>query len=201
MLLDRRLLVFAAGIALSSLSSAAMLPLVAGELTRSAGRSANLVIAACIIAPQAVVAVLSPWVGRKASRWGRRPLLLLGFGAIPVRGLLLAVSVNPAVIVLVQTLEGISAAVVGVLLPLVAADLTRGTGRFNLCLGFLGLATGIGATLSTTLSGFVADGSGPHTALLALAAVGTANIALLAALPETDPDRTASKVVAEAGQR
>ncbi len=201
MLLDRRLLVFAAGIALFSLSSAAMLPLVAGELTRSAGRLANLVIAACIIAPQAVVVVLSPWVGRTANRWGRRPLLLLGFGAIPVRGALLAASGSPAVIVLVQALDGISAAVVGVLLPLVAADLTRNTGRFNLCLGFLGLAMGVGATLSTTFSGFVADGSGPRTALLALAAAGTANVALLAALPETDPDKAAPKVVAEAGQR
>ena len=200
-LLDRRLLVFAAGTALFSLSSAAMLPLVAGELTRRAGSSADLVIAACIITPQALVAVLSPWVGRKASVWGRRPLLLLGFGAIPVRGVLLAVSAHPAAIVLVQTLEGISAAVLGVLLPLVAADLTRGTGRFNLCLGFLGLATGIGATLSTTVSGLVADEAGPHTALLALAAVGIAGVAVVAALPETDPDKTAPKVVAEADQR
>ncbi|MBV9749107.1 MAG: MFS transporter, partial [Acetobacteraceae bacterium] len=124
-----------------------------------------------------------------------------GFGAIPVRGVLLAISASPAIIVLVQTLEGISAAVVGVLLPLIAADLTRTTGRFNLCLGFLGLATGVGATLSTTFSGFIADASGPRTALLALAAVGITSVALVAALPETDPDKAASKVVAEANQR
>ena len=201
-LLDRRLLIFAAGLALFNLSNAAMLPLVAGELTRRAGNSANLVIAACIIAPQALVAVLSPLVGRKASRWGRRPLLLLGFAALPVRGALLAVvSATPTAVVLVQTLDGISAAVVGVLLPLVAADLTRATGRFNLCMGFLGLATGIGATLSTTVSGLVADGAGPRTALLALAAVGTAGVAVLLALPETGPSETAPSIVAEASQR
>ena len=201
-LLDRRLLVFAAGIALFSLSNAAMLPLVAGEMTRRAGSSANLVIAACIIAPQALVAVLSPLVGRKANQWGRRPLLLLGFAALPVRGALLAViSAVPAAVVLVQTLDGISAAVLGVLMPLVAADLTRTTGRFNLCMGFLGLAAGVGATLSTTFSGLVADGAGPRTALLALAAVGAAGVAVLAALPETNPRETAPSIAAEAGQR
>jgi MFS family permease len=202
LLLDRRLLVFAVGIALFNLANAAMLPLVAGELTRRAGSSANLVIAACIIAPQALVAVLSPLVGRKADRWGRRPLLLLGFAALPVRGALLAVAnAAPAAVVLVQTLDGISAAVIGVLLPLVAADLTRATGRFNLCMGFLGLAAGVGATLSTTLSGLVIDEAGPRTALLALAAVGTAGVAALAALPETGLGEAAPNLVVEARQR
>ena len=185
-LLDRRLLAFAGALALFNLANAAMLPLVAGELTSTAGHAANLVIAACIIAPQILVAALSPLVGRSARLWGRRPLLLAGFAALPVRGALLAAAgANQGLIVTVQALDGVTAAVIGVLLPLVAADLTRGTGRYNLCLGLLGLAAGLGAVFSTTIAGLIADELGPEAALLALAAVGAGSVAALIALPET----------------
>ena len=184
-LLDRRLLTFAGCVGLFHLANAAMLPLVATEVTRAAGSRANLVIAACIVAPQAVVALVSPWVGRRADLWGRRPVLLLGFAALPLRGLLLAAAQDPAWVVAVQVLDGISAAAFGVMMPLVAADLTRGTGRFSAALGVLGLAAGGGATLSTTLAGLAADRFGPAAALLALAGVGAAAMAALLALSET----------------
>lgn len=184
-LLDRRLLVFAACVMLFHLSNAAMLPIVANEVTRSTGARANLVIAACVVVPQAIVAGLSPLVGRTAGSWGRRPLLLLGFAALPVRGVLLSIDANPVYVVLVQALDGVSAAVFGVLLPLVAADLTRGTRHFNLCMGLLGLAVGAGATLSTLAAGLVADRFGNGPALLALAGVGAAAVLGLLALPET----------------
>ncbi len=184
-LLSRPLLVFGACVALFHLANAAMLPLVAGEVTRAAGSRANLVIAACIVAPQAVVAVISPWVGRKADGWGRRPVLMLGFAALPLRGLLLALGANPAWVVGVQALDGVSSAVFGVMLPLVASDLSRGTGRFSACMGLLGLAVGAGATLSTWLAGMVADRLGPDAALIALAAAGVAAMATVLALPET----------------
>jgi len=184
-LLDRRLLVFAACVMLFHLSNAAMLPIVANEVTRSTGARANLVIAACVVVPQAIVAGLSPLVGRTAGSWGRRPLLLLGFAALPVRGVLLSIDANPVYVVLVQALDGVSAAVFGVLLPLVAADLTRGTRHFNLCMGLLGLAVGAGATLSTLAAGLVADRFGNGPALLALSGVGAAAVLGLLALPET----------------
>ena len=48
----------------------------------------------------------------------------------------------------------------------------RGTGRFNLSLGIIGTATGIGASLSTTLAGYVSDRVGSEVAFLALAGIG-----------------------------
>jgi len=198
-LLDRRLLVFAACVGLFHLSNAAMLPLVANEVTRNTGASANLVIAACVVVPQAIVAGLSPLVGRTAESWGRRPVLLLGFAALPVRGALLAFGTNPTFVVLVQALDGVSAAVFGVLLPLVAADLTRGTRRFNLCMGLLGLAVGAGATLSTTVAGVVADRFGNGPALLALSAVGVAAVLGVLVLPETRGSPSGSTVAGAFG--
>ena len=185
-LADRRLLVFAACCALFHLANAAMFPIAAVEVTRRAGSMGELIIAACLVVPQGLVAVLSPWVGRVAERWGRRRILLLGFAALPVRGALFAVLANPYAVVAVQALDGVSAAVFGVLLSLVVADITRGTGRFNLCMGAVGLAIGAGATLSTGLAGLIADHFGTSAAFGALAGVGLAATALLAvAMPET----------------
>ncbi|MBO1075913.1 MFS transporter [Roseomonas marmotae] len=186
LLRNRGVLVFALCCLLFTLSNAAMLPLVGAEITRLGGEQANLVIAACIVVPQLVVAALSPWVGRLAESRGRRIVLLLGFSALPLRGALLAVVSDPIGLAAVQALDGISAAVMGVLLPLLAADLTRGTNRFNLCMGLFGLAVGIGGTISTSLAGAVSTWFGPAAAFGMLAGCGLLAIPLLLfAMPET----------------
>jgi MFS family permease len=183
---DRRLLVFAVCVGLFHLSNAAMLPLAGAAVTMRAGQYANLIIAACILVPQAIVALLSPWVGRQASVIGRRPLLLLGWASLPLRGLLLAVLPGPWLLVAGQAISGISAAVFGVMLPLLAADLTRGTSHFNLCLGSLGLAMYLGAALSTSLGGWIADAASLQLAFGALATVGLlGTLAIWWAMPET----------------
>ena len=129
---------------------------------------------------------LSPWVGTRAQLWGRRPLLLIGFAALPIRGLLFATVTNPSLLVVVQVLDGVTAAVFAVMVPLIIADLTRGTGHFNLGQGIVGTATGIGASLSATLAGYVSDHFGSPAAfagLAAIAVVGLAAVWLL--MPET----------------
>ena len=189
--LDRPLLTFAACLVLFHLGNAAMLPLVAGEVTRGSGRWATLIIAACIVAPQAIVAGLSPWVGRRADLRGRRGLLLLGFATLPVRGLLLSFGTDPAPLICVQALEGVSAAVLGVLVPLVAADLARDRGHYTLRIGVLGLAAGLGATVSTVLAGAIADRAGTEAALLTLAAMGALATLGLRLMPETRVTRPA----------
>ena len=159
LLRNRRLYGFGVCVVFFHLSAAGMLPLAAGEVTREAGHLAELVIAACILLPQVIGALLSPRIGHWAGVYGRRPVMLLAFTALPLRGLLLAASSAPWMIVAAQLLDAVSSAAFGVMLPLVAADLSRGTGRFNLCLGLLGLAIGAGASFSTTLGGFMADRS------------------------------------------
>jgi MFS family permease len=188
LLADRRLLIFAVCVMLFHLSNAAMLPLAGAAVTMRAGHFANLIIAACIVVPQVLVALLSPWVGRAAEKIGRKRLLLLGWGALPLRGLLLAVLPGSWPLVIGQGVSGVSAAVFGVLLPLLAADLTLGTSHFNLCMGILGLAMYLGAAASTTMSGGIADTAGMPVAFLVLAGVGVVGfLTVWMAMPETRP--------------
>ena len=113
-------------------------------------------MSALIVVPQIIVALLAPWTGRRAESWGRRPLLLIGIGVLPIRAVLFTLIADPAFLIAVQTLDGISGTVLGVLTALIVADLTHGTGRFNLAQGLVGTVAGIGAALSTTLTGLVA---------------------------------------------
>jgi MFS family permease len=185
-LTDRRLIAFAVCGALFQLANAAMLPIAAAAVTKRAGSEAGLIIAACIVGPQLITALLSPWAGRAAEVWGRRPVLLLGFCAVPIRGVLLACVADPYLIVAIQLFDGFSAAAFGVLFPLIVADVTRETGHYTTSLGLAGLAIGGGATLSTTVAGLVADHFSVSTAFLSLAAVGLGATALVWTLmPET----------------
>ncbi len=187
-LADRRLVIFAICAMLFTLANAAMLPLAGSALTKQAGSESSLLIAACIVLPQLMVALLSPALGGLAEARGRRPVLLLGFCALPLRGLLFAMVTDPVLLVLVQVLDGIAAACFGVMVPLVASDIAGRAGRFNVALGFVGVAIGIGGTLSTTLAGWIADVFGDSAAFLGLSLVGAAATLLVwSAMPETRP--------------
>jgi MFS family permease len=183
---QRALLIFAASILLLQLANGAMLPLMAGVVTTRSSQWAPVLIAACIIVPQAIVALTSPSVGRKAQLWGRRPLLIMGFAALAVRGVMFATVSDPYLLVAVQVFDGITAAVIGVLVPLIVADIAFGSGHFNLAQGFVGTATGLGASLSTVLAGYVSDTFGSTVAFTGLAFIAAVGLVLVwLAMPET----------------
>ena len=185
---DRRLLIFAACVMLSTLANAAMLPLAGSAITKRAADEASLVIAASIVLPQLIMALISPAVGRIAEARGRRLILLLGSAIFPLRGVLLAVTTDPSLVVLFQLLDGVAAACFGVMVPLVTTDIAGRSGHLNLALGSVGFAMGIGATLSTAVAGWIADHYGDPAAFAALALAGLAGLALVwLAMPETRP--------------
>jgi predicted MFS family arabinose efflux permease len=71
---------------------------------------------------------------------------------------------------------------------LVIADVTRGTGHFNLAVGTIGSAMGIGAALSTTIGGQVSTAYGSTASFLTLAGLAAVGFTLaLMRMPETRP--------------
>jgi MFS family permease len=187
-LTNRALLSYALVAMLFTLGNAAMLPLAGSVVTKRAASEGVLLIAAGIVLPQLVAAALSPALGQLAETRGRRLVLFLGFCTLPIRAALFAYVNDPGLIVLVQALDGIAGASIGIIGPLVTADVAAESGHYNLALGVVGLAIGIGATFSTGIAGWTADRFGSETAFLAMAAVGLAATALVwTAMPETRP--------------
>jgi len=130
--------------------------------------------------------MLAPWVGRTANTWGRRPLLLIGLGVVPIRSGLFALTTDPALLVVIQLLDGLTGAVLGVLTALVIADITKGTGRFNLAQGLVGTLSGVGAALSTSISGLIAERFGQMAGFLGVTTVGLIAVAIFwMFMPET----------------
>jgi MFS family permease len=187
----RPLLIFAGCVLLLQLANAAMLPLMAGVVTTRSSQWAPVLIAFCIVVPQAIVALMSPTVGAKAQAWGRRPLLLIGFTALAIRGLLFASVSDPYLLVAVQIFDGITASVFAVLVPLTVADVAFGSGHFNLAQGIVGTATGIGAALSTVLAGYVSDKFGSSVAFTGLAGVAALGLVMIALIMPETRQRTA----------
>ena len=195
LLLDKRLSIFAVCVMLFFAASAAMGPGVAGQVTRRWPEFATLIVAAIILVPQAIVAAISPWIGRRVESSGRRPLMLVAWALIPLQGLVYATVSGPFALVYGNLLNAFSAAIFGVTMTVVAADLTRQTGGFNLTLGALGVAISFGASLSTFFTGMSVAVFGVRGAALGLALVGLCGLLVLwAVMPETRPRQVSQRV-------
>lgn len=185
---NRHLHVFIGSLVLFQLANAALMPLATGRVGYQHARESELVTAAVIIGPQIVAGLIASWIARRSDDWGRRPLMMVALGVVTVRAVLFAATSNPWLIAAIQLLDGASASIIGIMTPLVIADLTRGTGRYNLAQGVAGTATGVGAALSVGISGYAVEQFGYTTSFFGLAAAGVAGfVVLYGLLPETKP--------------
>jgi MFS family permease len=185
---NHRLVLFTSALVLFQLADASMLPLVGENIAATVKTQAPIWMSVLIIVPQIVVAALSPWVGFHSQKRGRRPLLLIGFGIEPLRAALLAFATSYPFFIVAQILNGITGAIIGVLTVLVIADLTVGTGRFNLAQGVVGAMSGVAAALSTLATGYLVQAFGLASGYLSIAAVAIGATALIwAFISETKP--------------
>ena len=187
---DRTLLVFLACAFLFHLANAAMLPQLGEMLSHGSRTSAAPFMSACIIVTQVVIMCFAPAIGRFANLHGRKPLLMVGFGVLPVRALLYTLTHNSRCLIAIQLLDGVANAIFVVVSILVVADRTRGTGRFNLAQGSLAAAVGIGAALSNTFGGELIQHFSYRISFLSLGTIAALAFVLLwTSVPEILPDR------------
>jgi predicted MFS family arabinose efflux permease len=172
-LLRRRdLLIFLVSVVLFHFGNAAMLPMAGQVLAQKHPGADTAALSACIIAAQLVMVGVAWLVGRAMARGvGRKTIFLVALAVLPVRGILFSFVDFPLGVVLIQLLDGVAAGIFGVISIIIAADLMRGTGRFNLAQGLTALSVGIGAGLSNLASGFVVQAYGYPAGFLALAAI------------------------------
>jgi MFS family permease len=183
---NRPLAIFTAALVLFQFSNASLLPLVSERLVQQHHETSQLFTAALVATPQVITAVIAAWIAHVAERWGRKPLLIGGFATLPIRALFFVLAPAPWFLIPIQALDGMTAAVIGILTPLVIQDLTHGSGRYNLAQGALGTMTGVGASVSTVASGYVVQTLGYASGFVALAVVGLAGVGVVWRwLPET----------------
>jgi len=182
----RPLLIFSVATVAFHFSNAAMLPLLGQKLALVNRDLGTTLMSVCIIAAQMVMVPVAMLVGRKADVWGRKPIFAAALAVLMLRGMLYPLSGNPYWLLSVQLLDGVGAGIFGALFPLVVADLTRGTGHFNISQGAIATAAGLGGALSTTAAGLIVVKAGYSAAFLFLAAVaGAGLIGFATMMPET----------------
>jgi predicted MFS family arabinose efflux permease len=185
-LAERRIMIFAACVILFHFANAAMLPILGEELATIDHANSGLYMSACIVLAQAVMTPVALVAGRLAESWGRKPVLALGFAALPIRGLLYTMVRNPYALVSIQILDGIGAGIFGVVAVIIVSDLARGTGRFNFIQGALNTGVSIGASISNLMTGFIVKRFGSNAGFIVLASIAAIALAsLLFAMPET----------------
>ena len=183
----RDLRIFLVSVVLFHFGNAAMLPMAGQVLARTHPGQDTIALSACIIAAQFVMVGIAGCVGWASARGaGRKPIFLIALAVLPVRGVLFAVTTGPYAVVGIQLLDGVAAGIFGVISVLIASDLMRGTGRFNLAQGLTALAAGIGATLSNATAGFAVQWFGYRAGFLYLATIAVCALIFYAVLmPET----------------
>lgn len=186
LLQNRPLLIFGLSVFLFYVANAALLPLVAQKLTGGQSNTPSAFLSACIAVSQFMTIPIAAWSGTMADRWGRKPLLGLAFVAVTLRALFYSLTDNPWLIVGIQTLDGVASGIFAVLIVVVVADLTQGTGRFNLVQGAIYTIIGIGAALSNLGSGFLVKTAGFSAGFFTLASIAAIGLIWLwSAMPET----------------
>ncbi len=188
---NRLIITFLICAALFHFANAAMLPLLGEMLTHGQGRSSMMFMSACVVTTQLVIAVFASWCGRKAKNWGRKPLLLIAFGVLPFRGILYTMTNNSTLLIAIQILDGVAGAIFSVVSVLVIADLTRGTGRFNVTLGAMTTAASVGAALSQSIAGTIVHHFSFRAGFQFLASIAMVAYAVLYVfMPETRDHRS-----------
>ncbi|WP_026464391.1 MFS transporter [Adhaeribacter aquaticus] len=182
---NRNILLFTLAMGIFHLANAAMLPLVGQKMGLVDKQNSSLYLSAAIIIAQGVMTLVASYSGKRAEN-GRKKILLIAFILLPVRAVLFAFISNPYVLTGIQILDGIGAGIFGVISILMIADLSQGTGRFNLLQGIVYSSIGLAASLSNIIAGFIVKHFGYAIGFISLAALGFLGLLFfLLLVPET----------------
>jgi MFS family permease len=193
---DRRVLFLFISIFAFHLANAPILPTVA-LYVKKLGGSDNL-MTATVLTAQVVMVPVALMTGRLCDSWGRKPLMAIAFLVLPLRILSYAFVSKPSAVVWLQGLDGIGAGIYGVAVVAIAADLTRGKGRFNTLMGIFATAVAVGGVAGPLISGVLVQQLGFHVTFYAfavLAAFGA--IVFLLTVPETRDGKQETSVPSE----
>lgn len=156
-------------------------------------RSAIPLIGGAIVLAQLTMAIAT-WVGDKLTQQGigRKPLFLAGIFTLPIRCALIIFwkDAGDTYLLSTQILDGLGGGFFGLIHPFMVADVTFGTGRFNVVMGLTASCFGLGATLSNFIGQHIVEQFGHVTSLAGSLILSIIPILIFGCLmPETLGDR------------
>jgi MFS family permease len=113
-------------------------------------------------------------------------VLAIAFWALPLRILSYSFVRSASAVVWLQTLDGIGAGIYGVAVVALAADLTRGKGRFNTLMGLFATAVAVGGFIGPLITGVLLQHLGFRATFYSFATLALAGaVVFTACVPET----------------
>jgi len=187
LLREKAVLALLVSIFLFHLANAPIMPATALYVKQLGGSDA--LVTATVLTAQIVMVPVALWAGRYGDRWGRKPVMAVAFWALPLRIFSYTLVSSPKAVVWLQGLDGLGAGIYGVVVIALAADLTKGKGRFNTLAGLFATALAVGGVAGPLISGFLVQHLGFRMTFYAfaiLALVGAMVFSFF--VPETKPE-------------
>mmetsp|Transcript_9444 Transcript_9444/g.26087 ORF Transcript_9444/g.26087 Transcript_9444/m.26087 type:complete len:503 (+) Transcript_9444:246-1754(+) len=132
---------------------------------------------------------VATWVGDHLTKqgMGRKPLFMAGILSLPIRCALIIwfKDAGSSYLLSTQILDGVGGGLIGLIHPYLIADITFGTGRFNVVMGLTASCFGMGATLSNFFGQMVVEHFGHVASLTGSLVLSAAPIILFSRMPET----------------
>jgi MFS family permease len=171
LLTNKEVMLFTIAMAMFHLANGAMLPLMGQKMGLLDKENSSLYLSAAIIIAQAVMVFITSLAGKKADL-GRKKMMMFAFILVPVRAVLFSIIHDPVLLTFFQILDGIGAGIFGVVSILMMADLSKGTGHFNLLQGVVYSSMGLGGAISSIYAGYVVKTWGYTLGFSCLATIG-----------------------------
>ena len=180
------ILIFNLSLILYYIANGAQMSLVGQILANKDPARSAIFIAACMVIAEITMIAVAYTMSRIVNKFKRKTLFLAAFFILPIRAFLYTQVDNSYLFLLIQTLDGVAAGILGTMGTVINSDLAVDTGRFNLLQGMGAMSTNMGEAISQLFAGFVAKSFGFHSSFLALAGVALVGISFFSFLmPET----------------
>ena len=184
LLRERTVLLLFIAIFLFHLANAPILPTVALYVKQLGG--SDTLMTATVLTAQLVMVPVALLAGRYGQSWGRKPVMAIAFWILPLRIFTYTLVTSPKAVVWLQGLDGVGAGIYGVVVIALAADLTRGKGKFNTLAGLFATALAIGGVVGPLISGFLVQHLGFKMTFYAFTVLALAGAILFTLfVPET----------------
>jgi len=170
---------------LYTFANASMLPMMVQLISRQGASAASVQLPSSLLLTELVMIPVCFFASRML-HLGRRPLLIVSYIFLVLRGIGFTFIKIPALMVAMQILDGISAGIFGLLLITVIADFCRNTDRFSSTLAAIYMLLTLTNGLSEFSSGMLASSLGFSTTFAILTAVAFIGLMIIVTLlPET----------------